>query len=70
MAMFRLYRTLMEVCWALGVVSAILAVIAKFSLTVLHRLQTEPRGILAFAAVMFLCALATEAVGRTSAPGH
>lgn len=68
--MFRLYRTLMEVCWALGVVSAILAVVSKFSLTIGHRLQTEPRGILAFAAVMFLCALATESVGRTSAPSH
>jgi hypothetical protein len=68
--MFRLYRTLMEVCWALGVVGAILAVVTKFFPVASHRLYTEPRGILAFAAVMFLCALATEAVGRTSAPSH
>jgi hypothetical protein len=34
----------------------------------MHRMNTEPRGVLIFAAVLFLCASATRAVGRTGVP--
>jgi hypothetical protein len=63
--MTRLYRSLMEVCWALGMVTLILGVIVKFSPDLMHRLGTEPRGVLIFSGVLFLGAIATRAVGRT-----
>jgi hypothetical protein len=63
--MARLYRSLMEVCWALGVVCMILGVAAKYSNALVLRTGTEPRGILVFAGVLFLAAIATRAVGRT-----
>ena len=63
--MARLYRSLMEVCWALGMVALILGVIAKYSPVFAQRIGTEPRGVLVFAGVLFLAAIATRAVGRT-----
>ena len=63
--MARLYRSLMEVCWALGMLSLVLGVIVKFSPVLMRWLDTQPRGILVFAGVLFLSAIATRAVGRT-----
>ena len=63
--MARLYRSLMEVCWVLGVVCMIIGVILKYSPVLMQRFSTEPRGVLVFAGVLFLCAIATRAVGRT-----
>jgi hypothetical protein len=63
--MARFYRSLMEVCWALGMLSLVLGVIVKFSPVLMRRLDTQPRGILVFAGVLFLSAIATRAVGRT-----
>jgi hypothetical protein len=63
--MARLYRSLMEVCWALGMVVLVIGVAAKYSSVLIDRLGTEPRGILIFSGVLFLAAIATRAVGRT-----
>jgi hypothetical protein len=63
--MARFYRSLMDVCWALGMVCLIVGVIVKFSPVLMHRFDTEPRGILVFAGVLFLASIATRAVGRT-----
>ncbi len=63
--MARLYRSLMEVCWALGMLSLVLGVIVKLSPVLMRWLDTQPRGILVFAGVLFLSAIATRAVGRT-----
>ena len=69
--MARLYRSFMEVSWALGVVSLVSGVVLKFSPVLMHRFGTEPRGMLVLAGVLFLCAIATRAVGRTGVPaGH
>lgn len=66
--MARLYRSFMEVCWLLGVVCMVLGVVVKFVPSLMHQLNTEPRGVLMFAGVLFLCAIATRAVGRTGVP--
>jgi hypothetical protein len=69
--MARLYRSFMEICWALGVASLVTGTVLKFSPVLVHRFATEPRGVLVFAGVLFLCAIATRAVGRTGVPaGH
>ncbi len=66
--MARVYRTLMDVCWALGIVCMLVGVVFKFSPDLMRRFGTEPRGFLIFAGVLFLCAIATRAVGRTGVP--
>ncbi len=66
--MARIYRSFMEVCWLLGVVCMVVGVVLKFVPSLVSRLNTEPRGMLIFAAVLFLCASATRAVGRTGVP--
>ena len=66
--MARLYRSLMEVCWLLGVICMLLGVVLKFAPVLMHRFNIEPRGALIMAAVLFLCASATRAVGRTGVP--
>lgn len=63
--MARLYRSLMEVCWALGVLSMVIGVVLKYSPVLTRRFSTEPRGVLVFSGVLFLCSIATRAVGRT-----
>ncbi len=66
--MTRIYRSFMEVCWLLGVVCMVFGVVMKFAPVVANRINTEPRGMLIFSAVLFLCAAATRAVGRTGVP--
>ncbi|MGE5325624.1 MAG: hypothetical protein ACM3NO_01185 [Deltaproteobacteria bacterium] len=66
--MARLYRSFMEVCWALGVGSMFIGVILKFAPTLSERFDIHPRGALIMAAVLFLCSAATRAVGRTGVP--
>jgi hypothetical protein len=69
--MARLYRSFMEVCWALGVGSMLIGVILKFVPGLSFRFNLEPRGALIMAGVLFLCSAATRAVGRTGVPaGH
>jgi hypothetical protein len=69
--MAKFYRSLMEVCWALGMVTLIIGVVLKYSPVLEARFSTEPRGVLVFAGVLFLAAIATRAVGRTGiAPGQ
>jgi hypothetical protein len=63
--MARFYRSLMDVCWALGMLCLLLGVVVKFSPVLMRRVYTEPRGILVFAGVLFLAAIATRVVGRT-----
>jgi hypothetical protein len=66
--MARFYRSVMEVCWALGCVIMIIGVVLKFSPVLAERFSIEARGALIFAGVLFLGAIATRAVGRTGVP--
>ncbi len=69
--MARVYRSFMEVCWALGVACMVYAVLMKFIPWFAAKVSTDPRGMLIFAGVLFLCSAATRAVGRTGVPpGH
>jgi len=66
--MVRLYRSIVQICWILGVVSMVAGVVLKVVPTLGERLGTSPRGGLILAGVLFLCALATGEVQRTSSP--
>jgi hypothetical protein len=66
--MARIYRSFMEVCWLLGVVCMVMAVVMKFVPYIASRVSTDSRGMLIFAGVLFLCSVATRAVGRTGVP--
>ncbi len=66
--MARIYRSLMEVCWALGFFSTIFALFLKYEPVYSARFSVSPHGALMFAGVLFLAAIATRAVGRTGVP--
>lgn len=66
--MARIYRTVFEVCWGLGVLGLLAAIVLKLAPTLALRLGTSPRGGLALAAVLFLCALATREMGKATSP--
>jgi len=70
--MSRLYHLLTRVCWALGVLTLVTGVVVKFTpklKSFFDSMDTDPRGILIFAGVLFLCALASHAIDRTETPG-
>ena len=62
--MSRVYSSLTEVCWALGVLSLLAGVILKFVPILQQRFGVDARSGLIFAGTLFLCALATEAMER------
>lgn len=63
--MAKFYRSLMDICWAFGLLCTVIGVILHYSPYLISRFDTQPRGALIFAAVLFLSAIATRAVGRT-----
>jgi hypothetical protein len=63
--MARFYRSIMDVCWALGMLTLIAAVVLHFSPVLSNRFSTDARAALIFSGVIFLGAIATRAVGRT-----
>ena len=63
--MAKFYRSIVEICWALGMVSMVCGAILHFVPVLMTRFNTEARGTLIFAGVMFLGTIATRAVGRT-----
>jgi len=66
--MARIYRLVFEVCWGLGVLSLLAAIVLKLAPTLVLRLGTSARGGLLLAAVLFLCALTTREMGEASSP--
>ena len=67
--MSRLYRILIAVCWGLGLLSMVAGAALKFAPNLSRSVNTEPRGGLVFAGVLFLCALATQGMERESPLG-
>ena len=62
--MTKIYGIVIQLSWALGLLSIALAVITKLlHLTV--KLRVEPSTLLLVACTFFLCALATRAMERT-----
>ena len=62
--MTKIYPLIIQLSWALGLLSLLAAVITKlFRLTL--KLRVEPSTLLLVACALFLCALATRAMERT-----
>jgi hypothetical protein len=66
--MTRICRILFQACWGLGILSLLAALVLKALPAWADSLGTSPRGGLALAAVLFLCALATREMGKTASP--
>jgi len=66
--MTRIYRILFQACWGLGILSLLAGMVLKLLPAWADRLATSPRGGLALAAVLFLCALATAEMGKKTSP--
>jgi len=66
--MTRICRFLFQACWGLGILSLLAGVVLKVVPAWADRWGTSPRGGLALAAVLFLCALATREMGKTASP--
>jgi len=58
--MNRVYRILVEFCWAAGLLGLLVSVIARFLPSVAEGVAISPRGALIFACALFLCTLATR----------
>ena len=62
--MTKLHRVVIQLSWAIGLLSVLAAVILKLLPPLAERTETSPRGALEFAIALFLCALATRAMPR------
>lgn len=58
--MSQVYRILVQLCWAAGLLSVLAALVLKFVPTWVDSVAASPRGALIFASALFLCALATR----------
>lgn len=67
--MSRVYRSLIGVCWALGLLCMVAGAVLRFVPIFAERFALSPRGGLILAAVLFLCALATREMERPASPG-
>jgi hypothetical protein len=65
--MTRIYRILVEACWAGGLLSLLVAFVLKFVPAAVAAVPLSPRGAVIFAGALFLCTLATrEMEARTA----
>ena len=62
--MKKIYRNVIQLSWAIGLISVLVAIILKLLPPLAERTETSPRGALEFAMALFLCALATRAMQR------
>jgi len=63
--MSKVYRSVLEVCWGLGLICTVASIVLKLLPTLQEKLPVSPRGGLLLAAVLFLCALATGEARKT-----
>jgi hypothetical protein len=63
--MSKVYRTVAEVCWALGLISVVFSVLLRLVPALQAKVGAGPRGGLILAAVLFLCVLASGEAGKT-----
>jgi hypothetical protein len=63
--MSKVYRSLSEVCWALGLISLVGSLVLRVAPILTAKTGISSRGALILAAVLFLCVLATGEVGKT-----
>jgi hypothetical protein len=60
-------QIVMQISYFLGLLALILGVLMRFVPPLAERIAHKPGGVLSFALVLFLCALASYAVSRTKA---
>lgn len=58
--MARLYSIIVELCWGLGVLSGVIAVLIKLVPSWSLKMNVTPTAGLLLASTLFLCALATR----------
>jgi hypothetical protein len=63
--MSKVYGTVVEVCWALGLISVVVGVVLKVLPVLQAKLGVTPRGGMILAVVLFLCVLATGEASKT-----
>ena len=66
--MASVYRIVLGVCWGLGLLSLVAAVVVKLVPAWGEMASTTPRGGLIFASTLFLCALATREMQKAASP--
>jgi hypothetical protein len=66
--MSKVYRTVLEVCWGLGVICTVAVIVLKLLPILQNKLNVSPRSGLILAAVLFLCVLATGEARKTLPP--
>ena len=62
--MLRLCRMIIGLCWGLGLVTLVLAIVMKFSPSLEDKFVTKSHFVLIFAGCLFLCSLATREMER------
>ena len=63
--MSKAYRSVLEVCWGLGLISVLVCIVLKMLPNSQDKLGVSPRGGMMLAAVLFLCALASGEAMKT-----
>jgi hypothetical protein len=63
--MSKVYRSVAEVCWVLGLISLLAAFVLKVFPILVEKFSVSPRGGLILAAVLFLGVLATGEARKT-----
>ena len=61
----KIYRLISQLSSPLGLLALLAAIVLRVTPSLVARTGLSPRGALEFAAVLFLCALATRDVERT-----
>lgn len=63
--MHKVYGSVVELCWGLGLISLVAVVVLKLLPILQDKLGVTPRGGMLLAAVLFLCVLATGEARKT-----
>ena len=63
--MSKFYRSVAEVCWALGLISLVASIALRLLANVLPKVAVSPRGGMVLAMALFLCALASGEARKT-----
>ena len=61
----KVYRSVVQVCWGLGLISLVGSIVLKLVPILQSKLALLPRGGLILAAALFLCVLATGEARKT-----
>jgi hypothetical protein len=63
--MSKVYGSVVEVCWALGLISLVVSVVLRLLPILQYKLGVSPHSGMMLAAVLFLCALASGEARKT-----